>query len=226
MAVEKMRGCGFRKVNGLYLCGEGASMNCDRLPYELEVCPVCGGGVKFTRGFTWLDWCKYAGVHKEKCKCPGLGCPVCHPRSEPQPYGLLWIGEQFYTPEEFVIEALTMGVSRRIAAIPRNFKLGTTWILYAHKKALGTRTLDDGKVEPVPGVFYASRPTRVDKLVWESEATEEVLTDLDKKGITPVIIPDGDVDHDSKTPLKMSKDDREEAQTLSKVEQMRASIRG
>jgi len=226
MAVESIRGCGYRKVGGLYLCGEGATMACDRLPYELEVCPVCGSGIKFTRGFTWIDWNKYAGLHKERCVCPNT-CPICVP--DPlHPYGLLWVGEQFYTPEEFTLEALKMGVSRRIAAVPRNFKLGETWILFAHIKACGTRLEDqnDGtqKRVGVPGVFYGHRPTSIEQLIWESEATEEKLSELNKKHITPIIIPDGDVDHDPKTPLKMSSDDREYAERVSQIDSIRKSI--
>jgi len=232
MAVESIRGCGYRKVGGLYLCGAGATMACDRLPYELKVCPTCGGGVKFTRGFSWLDWYKYAGDHSvlnEGCKC-GFQCPACHPQAGSQPYGLLWIGDQFYTPEEFTQEALTQGVSRRIAAIPRKLKLGETWILFAHIKACGTRLEDQPdntrKRVGVPGVFYAHRPQTVELLIWESEATEEKLAELEKKHITPIIIPDGDVDHDPKTPLKMGEADREYAESMSQIDRIRKSIKG
>jgi len=53
---EEKRGCGYRKVGAMYLCGMGIPVECDRLPYELTVCRVCGAGVKQSRGFTWLDW--------------------------------------------------------------------------------------------------------------------------------------------------------------------------
>ena len=40
MAVEAARGCGWRKVGGLYLCSPpGIHVQCDRLPYDLKVCP-------------------------------------------------------------------------------------------------------------------------------------------------------------------------------------------
>jgi|GEM_PF-2940968 len=55
MAVEARRGCGFRKINGLYLVGGGLSAPCDRMPYRLDRCPTCGEGVKFTRGHSWLQ---------------------------------------------------------------------------------------------------------------------------------------------------------------------------
>lgn len=239
MAVEAVRGCGYRKVGGLYLCGQGFAMGCDRLPYELVVCPTCGAGVKFTRGFTWLDWAKYAYYHegeetehlisvKAVCRCSAV-CPVCWPLIQPQPYGLLWVGEQFYTTQSFIQEALEMGVSRRIAVIPRNLKLGETWIVFAHKSACGTRLeeQDDGTTKQVgiPGIFYAHRPTSLELLIWESDATEEKLAELEKKGITPVIIPDGDVDHDPSTPLKMSEEDRFAAESSYKIATIRAMMK-
>ena len=218
MAVEQMRGCGYRKVGGLYLCGGGQGMDCDRLPYELEICPVCGAGVKFTRGWTWLDWEKYAGGHSggellaaSDCKC-AVVCPVCSPRIQPQPYGLLWVGEANYTPLSFIQEALTMGVSRRIAAVPKNLKLGETWVLFAHKHVVRKIVPDEETGEPVdihvPGVFYAFRPQSLELLVWQSEAKPEYLEDLAKRNITPIIIPDGDEDHHPDTKTKISADDR------------------
>ncbi len=127
MAIEVARGCGYRKVGGLYLVGGGASLHCDGMPYEIVNCPVCGSGIKFSRGFTWLDWDKYAGHHvgtdsATQCTCPPI-CPVCVPAPIDQPYGLLWVGERFYSPVEFIKEVLQMGVSRRIAAIPKGLKL-------------------------------------------------------------------------------------------------------
>jgi hypothetical protein len=218
MAVEQARGCGYRKVGGLYLCGGCGGMHCDRLPYELKICPVCGSGVKFTRGFQWLDWNQYANEHdgenldfaggiieKAVCTC-WVGCPVCYPSAEPQPYGLLWVGESFYSPTNFILEATEMGISRRIAAVPRNMKLGETWVLFAHRSACGTRVDEDGSREGIPGIFYAFRPQRIEKLIWQRDAKDELLEDLERRGITPVIIPDGDVEHDPKTPLKPSDD--------------------
>ncbi len=222
MSVEAIRGCGYRKVGGLYLCGEGHGMGCDRLPYELKVCPTCGSGVKFSRGFTWLDWLKYAGGHKEPCHDVGNKCPMCHPLTVDQPYGLLWVGESFYTPEAFIKEALEMGVSRRIAAVPRNLKLGKTWVLFAHNKLIRKQIEPDGSNEDVPGVFYAFKPQRAEFLIWESEATEEKLAELEKKHITPVVIPDGDVDHDPKTSLKP----KDEEKNKLVFEHLRSKVRG
>jgi len=215
MSVEAIRGCGYRKVGGLYLCGEGISMMCDRLPYELKVCPVCGAGVKFSRGFTWLNWAKYAGDH-EDCKDPVLPmCRVCIPHEEEQPYGLLWVGESFYTPEAFIKEAIEMGVSRRLpggksgTTIPKNLKLGETWVLFAGIKACGERRDNKGKMVGIPGVFYAFRPQRLELLLWESEFTHDKAVELEKKHITPILIPDGDVEHDPRTGLKPKEGDED-----------------
>jgi len=221
MAVESKRGCGFRKVGGLYLCGGGASMNCDRLPYELETCPVCGSGIKFTRAWTWLNWEVYAGSHT-MCRC-NVVCPICHPEAK-QPYGLLWVGEASYTPETFITEALTMGVSRRIPAVPRKLKLGETWVLFAHIKACGERKDEDGKAESIPGVFYAFKPTSLELLIWESEAKPEYLEDLEKRGITPIIIPNGDEDHNPDIKTKMTADDRESVARTNTIAALRQKV--
>ena len=209
MAIEAERGCGFRKVGGLYLCGEGGSHSfCDRLPYELKVCPTCGEGIKFSRGWRWLNWKKYAGVHEE-CECPIVYCPVCIPGDKP--YGLLFIGESFYTPRNFIEESMRMGVSRRIPAAPKGLKLGETWVLCAHIRACGERQSEEPpfKIEPVTGVFYAFRPQRLEFLIWESQAVPECLAELVKKNYTPIIIPDGDPDHDPKTSLKPTTAERD-----------------
>jgi len=192
MAIEQMRSCGYRQVGGLYICGGGKPRHCDRLPYPLNLCPVCGSGIKFTRGWTWLDWHQYAGEH-EHCACTPH-CPICRPQyymlageKRYGKYGLLWVGGATYTPESFSREAEVMGVSRRIPAIPRGLKLGKTVVLLAHKD-----TLVDGE----PGIFEAFVPTSLEYLIWESEATKEKIAELRKRHITPIVIPDGDEDHD------------------------------
>ena len=64
--------------------------------------------------------------------------------------------------------------------------------------------------EPCSAIFYAFRPQRVEMLIWESEATSENLEKLKKRGITPIVVPDGDPDHDPKrniwTDLKLEKE--------------------
>jgi len=63
MAVEAIRGCGFRRVNGLYLCGEFIGSSCDRMPFPLTTCPVCGQGIKVGRGFTQVNPYRLWGPH-------------------------------------------------------------------------------------------------------------------------------------------------------------------
>lgn len=205
MTIEQARLCGYRKVGGLYLCGEGVPMHCDRLPYELEICPVCGSGVKFTRGFQWLDWKKYAGLHPVCTETSISFCPICQPLAANQPYLLIWVGEQNYTPDEFIREAEYMGVSKRIPQVPRGLKLGTTEVLFAHTGACGVRQQQqengDIKMVGIPGVFYAFIPKRVEQLIWKSHATPEKLRSLESRHITPIIIPDDDKDHDPETPV-------------------------
>jgi hypothetical protein len=227
MAVESIRGCGYRKVGGLYVVGGGFGIKCDRLPYELETCPACGSGIKFTRGFQWLDWSKYAGQHFDEsgCRCMDT-CPVCHPATHYQPYGLMWVGSE-YTPESFAGEAAYLGVSKRIPSnqIPRKLKLGESWIILAHNYACGTRkNADTGADEGIPGVFYAFRPLRLELLIWKSEAKPEYLEELEHRGITPVIIPDGDLDHDPKTPLKPDENAIREAETKRFFAGLRSKI--
>lgn len=202
MAIETRRGCGFRKVGALYLCGSGITISCDRLPFPIEYCPVCGSGIKFTQGFTWIDWLEFAGIH-DSCKDKHLMCSVCVPNIHPQPYGLMWVGEAYYSPEHFIKEALEMGVSKRIAFIPKELKLGETVVLLAHKKAIG-RFDEEAVWQDYPGIFYAFKPTTIEMPIWKSELTDEKVEELTKRGITPISIPDGDVDHsDEKTTIAL-----------------------
>ena len=207
MAIEAPRGCGYRKVGGLYMCGAGIHVHCDRLPYELVDCKTCGAGIKFSRGFQWINWNKYAGYHGigETCIC-SISCEVCNPSDKRQPIGLMWVGESNYTPQEFILEANTMGVSKRISHIPKNIKLGSTLILLAHQYAMGKRMelQEDNTTKEVgiSGVFYGFYPIRFEQLIWQSQATPEEIEKLQKRGITPVIVPDEDSDHD---PAKASR---------------------
>jgi hypothetical protein len=229
MAVEAKRGCGYRKVGGLYLVGGGIGVPCDRLPIPLTVCPCCGQGIKQSRGWTWVDVNKLVeGPHQiNKSDFQLIGgsevrgcwsepclemekCILCgHPETLGKA-GLLWIGAQFYkTPEEFIVEGRALGFSRRIRTVPRGFKSGETWVLLAHPNAIETWETDtDADVEqnfPLtgapqkqvfkPGIFYLWRPERLEKIVSESERGSEEIQDLEKRGITPVFVPDDDADH-------------------------------
>jgi hypothetical protein len=124
--------------------------------------------------------------------------------------GLMWIGEKFYkTPQAFDDEGKELGLSRRIKALPRGFKVGETWVLLAHPKTVETwvpvtaeeREADSALLEGTekrvvkPGIFKVWRPSRVEKIMLESQRESDEVKDLLEKGITPVFVPDGDKDH-------------------------------
>lgn len=152
MAQEQKRGCGYRKVGGIYLVGSYISISCDRLPFPLKSCPVCGAGMHFTRAMTEINPLKLFGTHdtqvpvfkdnpdvagtitKVNCFDKFRPCYVCDPSNEPA--YLMMVGEKFYpTPEHFMNEAMAQGISKRIPFIPKNFKVGRTIIYLAHNKA-------------------------------------------------------------------------------------------
>ncbi|MBA7593196.1 hypothetical protein ES703_00113 [subsurface metagenome] len=214
MAVEERRGCGFRKVGGMYLCGEFISSPCDRMPFPLTTCPVCGQGIKVSRGFTQVNPHRLWGIHWD-CKDLFRPCFLCDPKDEPAYIMLVGAGN-YKTKEDFLDEAHRMGISKRIPFIPKGLELGKTVIYLAHPKACEVkepavlqqamaiveeaqtdqpRLLETDKVEKKLGIFCAFIPKRVEKLIWESQATPEELEKLEKRGITPISIPDGEEDH-------------------------------
>ena len=173
MAVEAKRGCGFRKVGGIYLVAKGAWASCDRLPLEVCACPVCGEGVHFPRSPRKVNPKKLFGQHYESagCTCPTT-CQVCN--SQDEVAYLLGVGAQ-YTPESFLLEAHTMGVSKRVPAVPKELKLGETWVYLVHRKGIetGERDPKTGKMIYKMAVFSAFRPQAIEMPVWESELTDE-----------------------------------------------------
>jgi len=175
-SYEKARGCGFRKKGGVYFVAPSLGQICPALPYKLEICPACGGGIKPARGWTWVN---------AKMLFPRIECGICNEcfvREEEA--GLIWIGEKFYkTPAEFLEEAKIMGVSRRIKAVPRGFQLGQTYVLLAHRKCIPENN------ELKPGIFTAFKPKAIEYIV-KGEETEEQLEAIVKRGIDLVnVIP-------------------------------------
>lgn len=226
-SVESKRGCGWRQPGGLYLVSGQLSEPCPRLPVEMTVCPCCGEGIRPARGFTWVDGAKLIPPTVHGSDEHNLVCPLSPARDESGGYaerypgdhahyvarlgertGLIWIGEQHYkTPREFMQEAGRMGVSRRITAVPRDFKVGETWVLLGHRKAVLSGYLgDDGEQYTVeqylsrempyqenggpkaifsPGIITAFRPTAIEYIV-KGDETDEELEALEKRGIEPV----------------------------------------
>jgi hypothetical protein len=179
---ETARRCGFRNPGGLYLVCDSVGKYCFKLPIALTVCPHCGEGIKQTRGFTWIT---NKIVNEAPCKsnCNGDGksdCPFDDTTIET--FGLLWVGEKFYTNAiDFTNEARTRGISKRIAQIPREFKIGKTWILLAHPNAVQRIEGDQAYFEP--GIFHAFKPTRIEYILTGNETADE-LESLEKRGLT------------------------------------------
>lgn len=215
MAVEARRGCGYRKAGGTYLVGGGIGIACDRLPYELNVCPCCNAGIKPSLGWTWIQPGKFFnGPHSIACFNPDHGnepcsdrpfCWFCENPGQFEKAGLIWIGGSFYkSPADFVAEGIKMGFSRRIKAIPRGFKLGTP-VFLAHRKTIERGvTPEDVELNPklkgeliasFPGIFYVWIPERIEKIFNESERGSEAVQDAEKRDIVPVFVPDNDPDH-------------------------------
>jgi len=71
--LEEERGCGYRRVGKLYVRGTAAFSECDRLPVLLTACPVCGGGIRFSRGWIKIMPRRLFGKHGKY----ELHCPIC-----------------------------------------------------------------------------------------------------------------------------------------------------
>lgn len=192
--IEHERGCGYRKAGGMYFVCDGPGKACGRLPIPLTVCPCCGEGIKQSRGFTWVTSQLFiqhpcTNDFAQHCftECP-LGVDTGDTR-----FGLMWVGEKFYsTSHDFIREGIVQGISKRIAQIPRDFKVGDTWILLAHPKTIPTVGMDipvhelkDAQVTWTPGIFQAFKPSRIEYVVggWE---TDEQLDRLEDRGVTLV----------------------------------------
>jgi hypothetical protein len=180
----------------LVTAGEGRY--CGALPIPLAVCPTCHAGIKPARGWTWINLQQIrAGKPCVQTQGPDY-CDQC-PFFKIEKAGLIWVGEKFYpNPSDFAREAVTMGISRRIAQIPRDYVVGETWVAFAHRKAIAATdptdinvpefVLSDGK-EPemkfTPGIFYLARPTAIEYVVKDTDS-EEKLAAMEKRGIALV----------------------------------------
>ncbi len=182
---EDVRGCGFRAAGqtgvGKYLMGgRGIETDCERLPYPLTVCPCCGEGIKMSRSWTKIQAARlFDPVHSPACtNRPECGnCPICRPHRVGDPAYLLWIGARSYSPAAFVDEAMRMGVSRRINAIPREFRIGETWVFLAHPRGLAASSFgaDQQATAAVIGVF---KPTHVDLVIDNADAIPKEAKNL------------------------------------------------
>lgn len=218
-SFETVRGCGVRQAGKLYLVGSGLGYECPALPLIFKGCETCGYEPPQYRDFQWVNKSYIRHIKPPTGQACIPTCPVCYPGTNDQDrYGLMFVGRKFYTPVEFIAESVKMEVSKAIKQIPKDLVLGETWVLLAHPDAVVdkhdalyiglynewvSRGIDEGKPEPkpptYPGVFFGFIPQRVEMLVYESEATREYLDSLEKKGITPVVVPDK---YDAHTPRR------------------------
>jgi len=208
------RGCGYVQVGATYLVCDALQTICDRMPFELPTCPVCGEHIRFSRSIQKLNPLKLFDKHGKGCKCPKR-CPACYPKDEVA--ALMWVGDKFYTPEEFVEEARKIGVSKRIANAPSFVELGKTWIFLAHKKAIKAVDAEagnsglfagDGELIDKPGIIMAFQPQRIEKVVKESdlESDPEMVKRYEEKEIDLLAVPDDDSDYTTPSKGKSKKD--------------------
>lgn len=193
---EPRRKCGDRKLGGTYLVSDpGDSFHCWSLPWHVTTCPCCFEGIKFSRGYKWFvpeklftnieETC--LGIVESSCLVKN-NCPL---RSKDKS-GIMWVGTQFYTPENFTEEAEQFGVSKRIASVPRDFEIGKTWVFLAHNRG-GTDAKTNKKV---PAIFYVFKPTRIEKIVSSTQYQDkDEMEILKQRGIIPIVVDDDDYDH-------------------------------
>ena len=133
--IEAERGCGYRKAGGLYLMAGSDSRACGKLPVALpDMCPCCGGGIQFHRGYQWVD---NTLISNAVCATPA--CSTINPGGGCFPFGhvkrfcLMWVGKSHYpSSTSFENEVASMGISKKIAQVPKDFTLGVDWVLLAH----------------------------------------------------------------------------------------------
>jgi hypothetical protein len=186
------------------------------LPILLDRCPTCSAGIKQTRGWTWINGA--ALLEGRACDADPEYCATCpltiggdfgpSRRAAIERVGLMWVGKRFYaTPEQFNDEASAMGISRRIAQVPKGFKVGESWVWLAHGEVIRNPAdppaplTDEQAGDPVlaaehgaalaaykpklPAVFRVWRPQRIEYVITGKESSEQIDR-LIERGITPV----------------------------------------
>lgn len=223
MAAEQRRGCGYRKISATYLEGDpGRGYDCGRLPLPVRPCPLCDQRPAFTRNLQRITPANLLHVGKQCAAAPKhcAGCPL-NEAVKQETAGLMWVGEQFYTPEEFTREAVELGASKRVSwPLPKWFKIGKTWVFLAHgaacveecvtcrggatgpPRAVGGLALEVTQCEdcngagsvPAPGAFHIWMPLRAVRIIPDTMPGEERRA-LWKDGLTLVAVPADDPDH-------------------------------
>jgi hypothetical protein len=106
----------------------------------------------------------------------------------------MWVGKE-YTVEQFVEEALAIGVSKRIPAVPKSLKIGDPLYL-VHSQAMPDedeknilRTLFPDEVrKDRAGIFMVACVTAFHRILTEEQAKDEdFVKELEEQGLTPVL---------------------------------------
>jgi len=217
--VESERGCGYRAVGGVYLCGSGGSRVCDALPVVIDSCACCDFVVKQSRSMQSV----HAGFLASKLvghKCKeAFKCPTCYfvneypfektlskiekkKRGVPKVFYLMFVSRNSYSPKSFVKEAREVGISKRIApnCLPKHFRVGKDFVFLAHRDVPFTAKLEAGTLEAEPvykrAIFHVFRPDRVELLLWKGTSSE-TIRGYEDAGYTVVLV-DPSVENKSK----------------------------
>src|SRR6266568_498238 len=128
MAVEKERGCGYRKAGGIYVRGEIEK------GIPVSWVPFCTD-YTFSRGMAWAE-----SERLFRTLTPPKGGIEELLQERWRSYkrlALMWVGDRYYTKQSFIEEAVSIGVSKRVANIPHDLKPGDP-IALGHIKAVPT----------------------------------------------------------------------------------------
>lgn len=225
VVYDQKRGCGWRKGGGTYLMGGSAFSACGKLPLPLDgICECCGspvipqremkgGGIDYLlpRTLRKFDAARLFGA--VTCKDESAACNGCLINHTATGY-LIGVGTKNYSPTSFLEEAGRLGLSKRIAQIPREFKVGESVVFLAHREVVprvkvveeahevetvlhsgeggeggvGSALIPE-KTETVmvPGVFCIFIPDRIEYVVRGDESDDEIERLLER-GITPVMV--------------------------------------
>lgn len=177
---ERLRGCGWREVNKLYLTGEPDPALCKRLPGATTA--------PFSLG---VQWRPLGEIAAGGTPCAGgeacAGCILSAGRAHELSM-LMWVGAENYSPEEFVAEAERMGISKKIPGVPADFRPGQL-VLLAHRRAMPPEQGGGA------GIFYAFRAARIEMLVEEARVEEDWVSDLRARGVQILVVEDRDPLH-------------------------------
>ena len=123
---------------------------------------------------------------------------------------IMWVGHKYYTVESFTEEAMKMGVSKRIPFIPNGMVPGKSVVYLAMKNCSGEIIGFDNDGKPVKKdcIFGSFTPTAFEYIMTESKATDSVIEEYKERGISVVVVPDNDPDHNPSKGSKKKKEPR------------------